>query len=285
MKLSLEESESPSVNVSSLCRAVKMSTANWYKGRRQRQRKKVDESLVAELVKRERKTHPRMGGRKLLDILSVDFTEAGVSIGRDRFFDVLRRNGLLVPPLPKSCKTTNSRHSLEVFHNLVKDVRETAANEVWVSDITYIRTENDWAYLSLITDRFSRKIVGWHCSRTLESMGCVKALEKAVSEMPEGASPIHHSDRGCQYCCHEYVNLLHKHGFSISMTETNHCAENSHAERVNGTLKTEYGLAATFNSFEQAGKAAAQAIWIYNNLRPHSSLGYRKPAEVHRLAS
>lgn len=259
-----------------------MSRNNWYKRKKTRKRKEVDEGLVVQMVKEERKLQSRIGGRKLHRLLGPDLAAAGVSLGRDRLFEILRNNDLLVPPLPKSCRTTNSSHSLPIFGNLLKELKIDGPNQAWVSDITYIRTENSFVYLTLIMDRFSRKIVGHHCGDSLEALGCIQALDKALAELPEGCSPIHHSDRGCQYCCHDYVARLQKHGLGISMTEINHCAENSHAERLNGILKQEYGLGMTFTGLEHASKAVEQAVWLYNHRRPHESLEMEFPAAVHR---
>ena len=154
-----------------------------------------------------------------------------------------------------------------------------------MSDLTYIRTEERFLYLSLITDDRSRKIVGWQAADGLEVEGCLRALQQALAQLPAGSRPIHHSDRGIQYCCHEYTQLLESRGLPISMTEHNHCAENAKAERVNGILKQEYGLGQTFASKAQARQAIEQAIWLYNHRRPHVSLDYRKPDEVHRQAA
>ena len=250
-----------------------------------RKKKEIDEGLIVKLVKDERQYQPRLGGRKLLWRISPELERAWVSVGRDRFFDILRKNDLLVPPLPKSSKTTNSDHSLEVFRNLVKDIVEDSANKVWVSDITYIRTENEFLYLSLIMDRATRKIVGYNCGDSLESEGCVEALNKALAQLPEGSKPIHHSDRGCQYCCHKYVATLKNNGLGISMTEENHCAENSHAERLNGILKQEYGLGMTFQNKKQVQRAVDQAVWLYNHRRPHTELEMKTPGEVYAQAS
>lgn len=160
--------EMKAVNIVSLCDAVGMSRQNWYKGRRVRQRRKVDEQLVVKLVKNERLLQPRIGTRKLLKILRPGLDGHGVDIGRDRMFDVLGRHELLVPPLPRSYRTTNSRHSLPVFRNRIKGLEVTVPNQVWVSDITYIRTDDSFVYLTLIMDLFSRKIVGYHCGDSLE---------------------------------------------------------------------------------------------------------------------
>jgi len=168
--------------------------------------------------------------------------KAGVRIGRDRFFEVLDEQGLLLERLPKAPRTTNSRHSLPVFRNLLADMEPTGPNQAWVSDITYIRTDEGFLYLSLITDDWSRKIVGYHAGDTLETEGCLRALERAVNELVDDLFPLHHSDRGSQYCSHLYTGKLREYGLGISMTEENHCYENAKAEWVNGILKQEYGL-------------------------------------------
>ena len=274
------------VTVSSLCRAVGMSRANWYKAGRRRRRREVDEELVLKLVREQRRVHPRMGCRKLDTVLRPILEDAGASIGRDRLFALLKANGLLVPRLPsRSCRTTDSRHCLPLYGNLVRDLQPTGPNQIWVSDITYVRTETSFVYVALIMDLYSRKIVGQHCGDSLEALGCIGALDLALAELPEGCRPIHHSDRGCQYCCHEYVKRLQDSGLKVSMTETNHCAENAHAERINGTLKGEYGLGATFRDAEQARRALDQAVWLYNHRRPHASLQMRYPADLHREAA
>ena len=263
-----------------------MSRQNYYAARKQRWRRDVDEKLVIELVKSERRMQPRIGARKLLHIIGKDLSDAGASIGRDRFYELLAKNGLLVAKKRGWPKTTNSRHSLPVFRNLIKDMEPlTGPNQVWVSDLTYIRTEEGFMYASLITDRFSRKIVGWHIGDNLESIGCQMALEKALKGLPAECFPVHHSDRGCQYCCHEYVQMLNNRGLGISMTEENHCYENAMAERVNGILKQEYELDATFKTKDQAIKAFAEAVQLYNYRRPHLSLNYDVPGVVHERAA
>jgi len=203
-----------------------------------------------------------------------------------RFFNVLRDNKLLVERKKVfTPKTTNSRHSLPVFKNLLYLYEATAPNQIWVSDITYIRTEEGFIYGALITDAYSRKIVGAHAGYTLESEGCIKALKKALNDLPANRYPIHHSDRGCQYCCHEYIRTLTNRFLSVSMTEENHCYENAMAERVNGILKQEYNLDNSVATKKQAVKAFYEAIKIYNNRRPHMSLDYRFPGDVHKEAA
>jgi transposase InsO family protein len=262
-----------------------MSRQNYYAARRLRQRREVDEGMIVELVKRERRMQPRIGGRKLLHLLSPELAEAGVKVGRDRFFEVLAEADLLVVPKPGRPHTTNSRHCLPVFSNLLASRVLQAPNEAWASDLTYIRTDEGFLYASLITDAFSRKIVGYSIGDTLEAEGCLKALDLALSELSEDKHPIHHSDRGTQYCCHDYVDRLRSRNMPISMTEVMHCYENALAERVNGILKQEYEMDRTFRTKAQARVAFLQAVWLYNNRRPHLSLNYRFPADVHAEAA
>ncbi len=262
-----------------------MVRQNYYKERATRRRREVDAGLVAQVVKRERQVQPRLGTRKLYSMLKPEFEEAGVGFGRDRMFEILRDHDLLLDPLPKSPRTTYSRHSLPVFKNLIADLEATAPNQIWVSDITYVRTAEGYEFLSLIMDRFSRNIVGYHSGATLAATGTIAALDKALADLPEDRYPIHHSDRGSQYCCHEYASRLLERSISVSMTEENHCYENGAAERLNGTLKREYGLRMKFRTRAQARDAAAQAVWLYNNRRPHLALSMKTPASVHRAAA
>jgi putative transposase len=271
------------VTVSRLCRRLGMTRQNYYARRKQRQRRTVEGELVAGLVQRERRLQPRLGTRKLYHLLKPELKRAGVQLGRDRMFEELRKRDLLLKALPAQYPhTTQSYHNLPIFRNMIKDRPLQAPNEVWVSDLSYLRTVEGFLYLALITDKFSRKIVGWHVGDSLEAVGCVRALERALAELPEGSRPIHHSDQGSQYCCHEYVNRLQERGLPISMTEVNHCAENALAERMNGILKQEYGLGLEFPSKVVAHQAVRQGVDLYNTRRPHNSLGKRTPAQVHQ---
>lgn len=264
---------------------VGMSRQNFYKAREVRKRREVDEEFIAILVKAERAIQPRIGGLKLYSMLKPELEEAGIKVGRDRWFEILRNQGLLLERLPKAPRTTDSRHNLPVFTNRIKDLEPTGPNQIWVSDITYIRVSDGFMYLSLVTDMYSRKIVGAHLADTLKAVETLKALEDALGQLPPGVQLIHHSDRGSQYCSHKYVEQLQEHGISISMTEKNHCAENSMAERVNGILKQEYYLKEEFKSKTQARRAVREAIELYNGRRPHRSLNMRTPNQVHELAA
>lgn len=273
------------VPIGQLCEKTGMSRQNFYKARRRRARAAVNSGLIADLVRAERRVQPRLGGRKLHGLLKGELAGAEVRVGRDRFFEVLREEGLLLDPLPKAPRTTNSRHCLPVFTNRFKEMNLQSANQAWVSDITYVRTDEGYLYLSLITDAWSRKIVGHHAGDTLETEGCLLALHRALRDLPAGERPMHHSDRGSQYCSHLYTEELRKEGFEISMTEDLHCYENALAERVNGILKQEYFLRGSFRSKAQALKSIDEAVLLYNTRRPHTALDYQTPEATHRRAA
>ena len=260
-----------------------MSRQNYYQRRTRRQGREVAAEKVLELVRRERQEQPRLGTRKLHYMLREELAQAQVQIGRDRLFQLLGANGLLLERLPAEYPvTTSSGHYLPVARNRIKGLAVQGPNEVWVGDLTYVRTGEGFLYLALLTDRYSRKIVGYHCGDTLEATGCLAALEVALAWLPAGARPIHHTDRGSQYCCHEYVRRLGAAGLPMSMTEVDHCAENALAERMNGILKGEYGLGGQIASKALARKLVDQAVKLYNTRRPHTALGYQVPEAVHR---
>lgn len=207
-----------------------------------------------------------------------------MKLGRDRLFEELGKAGLLVERKPSAWpKTTNFNPNLPVFKNLIRSRQLTGRNQVWVADITYIRTLEGFMYLALITDKWSRKIVGFHLGETLEVSDSLKALALALKGLGRSEQPIHHSDRGSQYASHAYVNTVKQAGLKMSMTEKNHSAENAVAERVNGILKQEYWLDENFESKPAARKATLQGVNLYNHRRPHTALGYRTPENVHRL--
>jgi transposase InsO family protein len=233
------------------------------------------------MILSERHLQPRLGGRKLYHMLCSDIHQIAPHFGRDKFFCLLRRYGLLVKRKRQYRKTTHSYHHFHKYDNLIKDLFLFRPNQVWASDITYLRTVKGFVYLSLLTDMYSRKIVGWCLSESLSIEGCMTALKKALKGNPLRHSLIHHSDRGVQYCSHDYVNTLKNNKVSISMTEDNHCYENALAERVNGILKDEYLLDRTFIDFSHAMRACREAIDLYNTRRPHWSLKFKTPEQVH----
>lgn len=252
----------------------------WYKYQKRARYRNSMKNKVVELVKEERKDQPRVGTRKLYEALRPSLEAAHIKVGRDSLFDILREHNMLVRRKKASCKTTNSYHHFHKYGNLVKDMEITAPNQVWVADITYIRTVKGFCYLALLTDLFSRKIVGYNISDTLELTGCLRALKQALGQARPAAGLVHHSDRGIQYCSNQYVNELKKHKVEISMTEENHCYENAVAERVNGILKDEFYLDQCFFDTEKAKLATKSAIKLYNNKRLHLSLGYKTPNKV-----
>ena len=184
-----------------------------------------------------------------------------------------------------SARTTNSHHRFYTYNNIIKDIQVTKPNQVWVSDITYIRTVKGFCYLALITDMHSRKIVGYDLSDSLELNGCVRALKKAIYQAKNIKQLIHHSNRGIQYCSNVYTQILKKNKINISMTEENHCYENAMAERVNGILKDEFYLDQTFANVAHSKRAAKNAINLYNEIRLHLPLDYRTPNMVYKLTA
>jgi putative transposase len=269
------------MSIQGLCAVLGMSRQNYYKVRKSRQCKALKEDIILAEVRQERQLQSRLGGRKLLCRLAGPLAQVGINLGRDRFFGLLRREGLLVKRRRRRAQTTDSRHGFKVYRNRLKGRILTGPHQAWVSDITYLRTEEGFMYLSLVTDGWSRMIVGYDSSDSLEARGVMRATRQALAQLPAGRHPLHHSDRGSQYCCREQVKLLQRHQITISMTEENHCYENGMAERVNGILKDEYGLEACFKSKVEALAAVREAVRLYNECRPHQNLGYDYPAAAH----
>lgn len=267
------------MTISGLCAVAGLSRQAYYQGRRERQRLVRDHAEIREAVRRERLLQPRIGTRKLKVLLG----HRGIRVGRDALFQILAERDLLVRPKKRTVRTTYYDESLPVYRNLLYELEPTRPHQVWVSDITYIMTDEGCLYLALVTDLVSRFIVGWNASTTNEAVETIKALQMAIDQLPTGRWPIHHSDRGSQYCCHEYVAVLNRRELPISMTEKNHCYENCYAERVNGILKDEFNLDAQFRTRAQARLAIAQAIQTYNQRRPHTALTMRTPSELHGL--
>lgn len=266
-----------------MCEYFGISRQAFYQSKERALKEELEEELIVKLVQEVRRSLPRLGGKKLYHILKEDLQKIG-KIGRDKFFRILKKHDLLVKPKKSYTKTTSSYHRFYKWTNLIKDLTLECPNQVWVSDITYIRTVGGFVYLFLITDLYSRKVVGWSLSNSLCVEGGLEALNMALNSRKDTSkSLIHHSDRGIQYCCNDYIEKLQETNIAISMTEENHCYENAVAERINGILKDEFYLDATFNSFEQALSATASGIKNYNNKRPHLSLDLQTPSQVHSL--
>ncbi len=232
-----------------------------------------------------RNVHPEAGTRKLQVYLTSGVYCDPITIGRDRLFDILKRSNMLIKRTPKKARTTYSNKYLQIPGNLLKDTPLTHSYQALVADITYISTELGFLFLALITDAYTREIIGYSINDTLETEGCLEALEMASKQIPKGATPIHHSDRGCQYASHPYANRLKQLGYIASMTEEQHCYENAKAERVNGILKREYYLDAKFPTKALAKEAVKRAIYVYNNLRIHDALSGLTPVEFRKRAA
>ena len=232
------------------------------------------------MVLKERKLMPKLGARKLLVRLEPHIP-ADLLPGRDKFFDFLREHQLLVGKKRKRVRTTYSNHWMHKYPNLINDYTATHINQLWVSDITYIATAQGFLYLNLISDAYSREIIGWTIGETLEAMYTLSALEMALKRLPKQTGElIHHSDRGVQYCCSDYVKKLSKHNVRISMTENGDPRENAIAERVNGILKDEWLNMMQLMSLDDAKRQLKRIIMIYNCHRPYSSLDMKTPREA-----
>jgi len=238
------------------------------------------EIIIQEVLKH-RKLQPRLGTRKLIVMMEDFAKEHQINLGRDGFFNLLREHNLLIRKRRRKAQTTFSKHWYKKYKNLICGFEPLAPNLLWVSDITYVVIEGGFAYLSLITDAYSKKIVGFYLSKTLEATGSIKALQMALDNCTDTGNLIHHSDRGVQYCSTDYVKILNDNKIQVSMTENGDPLENAIAERVNGILKDEL-LQEKYNSFEDAQKSVAKSIVIYNALRPHSSCNMLTPQAAHQ---
>jgi transposase InsO family protein len=263
-----------------ICRLLGHTPQAYHKHQKKILRVTMHEGLILEQISCIRKLQPRCGTRKLYVELQTFFKQQHIKMGRDKFFELLRRHKLLVRKRKRNVYTTMSKHHFHRYPNLVKDFTPFKAHELWVADITYIPTTNRHAYLFLITDAYSRKIVGFHLSDDMKVSSGILALKKALAQKPSDAIVIHHSDRGLQYCSTEYTNLLQQSNCMISMTQNGDPYENAIAERVNGILKTEL-ISAYYKDADTASRHIARCITIYNYRRRHASLNWQIPEQVH----
>ena len=263
----------------SLCRSFGYSKQAYYRSQRQGSREER-ECFLAGLVEELREDMPRLGGLKLWKLLN----DNGVRVGRDELYGILRRRGLLVKRTKRRVETTDSRGWQRQHPNLVKGLEVSRPNQVWVSDITYVPTRSGFVYLSLVTDAYSRRIMGWHVHPNLEGGGPLRALYRAVCQVddPGLKGLIHHSDRGCQYCSARYVETLSDRGMRVSMTQDGSPYDNAIAERVNGILKREWLDGMELSGLEEAREAVERVVGLYNTKRPHFSIGLNTPEAVYR---
>jgi len=254
----------------------------FYQLEKRRTREMIDHEVLLVEVKQLRKEQPRLGTRKLYHLLSEANQLDEVKVGRDKFFNILRNNGLLVKRRRKHVQTTDSSHPYKKYPNLIKEYVPSGPEQIWVTDITYLSVIGGYVYLSLVTDYYSKRIMGYHVHPTLETNGPLEALKMALKNRIYPASKlIHHSDRGIQYCCHEYTGFLDKHQIQISMSAKGNPYENAVAERVNGILKSEFYLDRYFKNIVQVQQVVKETVPIYNQKRPHNSCGNLTPEQAH----
>jgi len=269
-------------SINAVCNQFGFTRQNYYQRLKYEKKVRKKENIILEKVLKIRALLPYVGCRKLHYMLKTD---PQIEIGRDALFSLLRRHEMLVQRQKSYTKTTNSMHHYKKYLNLIKDSVMTRCNQVWVADITYIRTWEGFWYLFLLTDKYSRKIVGWSLRNDLRHEGAIDALQCALKmENPDG-DLILHSDRGIQYCCPGYTKFAESKGIRLSMTEEDHVYENALAERVNGILKQEFGLGEVFKSGKDVEKQIAESVFLYNTVRPHLSLHFKTPVQVHQKAA
>jgi len=266
------------------CRYIGMSRQAYYQQCKTEAAQQARERQVVELVRQTRRRQPRIGARKLLHLLKLPLAGAGIKIGRDTLLRLLKRAHLLVPPQRAFHKTTNSFHRFYKHPNLLKGpgtIVPECPEQVWVADITYLPTREKCVYVSLVTDAYSRKIVGYHVHASLQTEEVAQALKMALHARRSQGPLVHHSDRGIQYCAAHYQALHARYGLTCSMTDGYDCYQNALAERVNGILKSEFLLYRPEN-LEQARRMVRESVHIYNQERPHLALQYKTPDAVHR---
>lgn len=264
-----------------------ISRQAYYQGRHRHAERGQRAEAVVKWVNEQRIRQPRLGTRKLHHLLGQSLEQAGIALGRDALFDVLRNAGMLVLTRRAYHKTTDSHHRFRCHPNLVKQgpeqIKVTRSEQLWVADITYLPTADRFVYLSLVTDAHSRKIVGWHVHPSLQTEEVAQAMKMALRGRQTRQPLVHHSDRGIQYCSTYYQSLHRRHGIQCSMTDGYDCYQNALAERVNGILKNEFLLSRP-SDLTQARRMVAESIQIYNHERPHLSLKMQTPDAVHRAS-
>jgi len=270
-----------------MCKQFGYSKQAYYKQLQYTENKLAQEEVVVGLIKEKRKIWKRGSGRNLHQSLKKELSQHHIKMGRDKFFDVLRNNDLLIKPKRIRAKTTCSYHHFNKYKNLIEGVSPQRCNEIWVSDITYVwlKQQDKFCYLSLVTDLYSRKIIGHCVHEDLSVKGSLEALKQALKQRKEKTENlIHHSDRGVQYCCNAYVKLLQKNNVQISMTQTGDPLENAVAERIHRTIKEEFTAEReiNFSTIAEAKKNIRKFIDFYNQHRPHRSIEWLTPNEAHK---
>ena len=263
-----------------MCRLFGFSKQAYYK--RINTSDTIDYQEVKALVMNVRSQLPKSGARKIYHMISEDLRKKNIKMGRDKLFSYLRSEHLLVPNRKKYHKTTNSKHWMRKYPNIIKDLEINRPEQVWVADITYLQVKKKHYYLHLITDAYSKRIVGFKLSENMQATTTLKALKMAISERVYKEQLIHHSDRGLQYCSSIYTKTLVDSNIKVSMTEEYDPYENAVAERINGILKSEFGIDEVFENYELLELQVLQSIALYNQLRPHMSIGLLTPNNAHK---
>lgn len=261
-----------------MCRLFGISRQAFYKNLKVTEKILIEEHIVKQMVVSIKKEHPRMGTRKIYHLLKPDLEKSNIKMGRDALFDLVAENNLQVTKRKRRHITTNSNHPYKRYPNLIRGIEPDHPNQIWVSDITYIRSEQYFLYLFLVTDAYSKKILSYRLAKTLDSINAVNSLQDAIKNTCQPITGlIHHSDRGIQYCSKEYIKVLNENNINISMTEKGDPLENPIAERTNGILKDEY-----LNQYQRLTTTQVEeSIKKYNNKRPHLSCDMLTPEAAH----
>ena len=272
----------PSLGIKLLCRLFGRTRHAYYDHQWRVQDGGLKDEVVLQHVLDIRKKQKRIGTLKLHYMLQEPLEQHEIKIGRDYLFDLMREHGLHIRNRKRKIVTTNSRHWMHKYNNLIKELIINRPEQLWVSDITYIKLRKQWGYLSLVTDAYSKKIMGWALRTDLSAQGCLDALEMAMADRKYPQQKlIHHSDRGSQYCSKSYVELLTSGNIAVSMTENGDPYENAIAERVNGILKGEFDLYQTQTGLRETKVKIRENIKTYNQIRPHASCDYLTPEQAH----
>jgi transposase InsO family protein len=265
-----------------VCHIFGITRQAYYKHNQLQEERSMEESIILQMISKVRKKHRYMGVKKIYFMIQPELLEHSIKIGRDGIYTIMSQNGLIVRKRRRRAITTNSNHDKRIYDNKIMDMEINRPNQLLVGDITYIPFASGFLYLSLITDAYSRKVLGYHLSRTLETTGTKKALMMALLGIESGDGIIHHSDRGIQYSSKEYTDILKEKGICISMSRRAEPTDNPIAERINGIIKHEYLKGQPLESLDKAKEIVCRAINLYNNERPHLSCGMLTPAEEYK---
>lgn len=272
----------PKLGIKTLSRLFGKTRHAYYDQQWRVQDEGLKDEIVIQHVLQIREKQKRIGTLKLHFMLQEPLKRHGICVGRDYLFNLMREYGMHIRKRKRKAVTTKSRHWMKKYNNLIKHMGIDRPEQVWVSDITYVWLKGHWGYLSLVTDAYSKKIMGWALRKDLSAQGCIDALEMAIGNRryPQHEL-IHHSDRGSQYCSHGYIALLLDNRIAISMTENGDPYENAIAERVNGILKAEFDLYGPQAGLRETAMKIRDNIQVYNHLRPHASCDYLTPKQAH----